>query len=57
VKDTGVVADIKKAADELTNLAQKIGGEMYKENPPAGEAKPDDKKDGPIEGEVVDKKE
>jgi len=57
VKDSGVAADIKKAADELTNLAQKIGGEMYKENPPAGEAKPDDKKDGPIEGEVVDKKE
>ena len=57
VKDSGVAADIKKAADELTNLAQRIGGEMYKEEAKAGEAKPDDKKDGPIEGEVVDKKE
>ena len=43
---------------ELTNLAQKIGGEMYKEQQPAaGEAPKDEKKDGPIEGEVVDKKE
>ncbi|HTK59749.1 MAG TPA: Hsp70 family protein, partial [Candidatus Baltobacteraceae bacterium] len=58
VKDSGVAADIKKAADELTNLAQRIGGEMYKEQQPAaGEAPKDDKKDGPIEGEVVDKKE
>ncbi len=58
VKDSGVSSDIKKAADELTNLAQKIGGEMYKEQQAAGgEAPKDDKKDGPIEGEVVDKKE
>jgi len=58
VKDGEDAAAIKQAADELTNLAQKIGGEIYKENPPAGEAKSDDKKDeGPIEGEVVDKKE
>jgi len=57
VKDSGVAADIKKAADELTNLAQRIGGEMYKEQAPAGEAPKDEKKDGPIEGEVVDKKE
>ncbi len=66
VKDSAVPADIKKAAEELTNLAQRIGGEMYKDQPAGGEAKPDDKsaeggsasggKDGPIEGEVVDKK-
>ena len=59
VKDSGVAADIKKAADELTELAQKIGGEMYKNEQAAGggEAKSDGKKDEPIEGEVVDKKE
>ena len=59
VKDSGVAADIKKAADDLTELAQKIGGEMYKNEQAAGggEAKSDGKKDEPIEGEVVDKKE
>jgi molecular chaperone DnaK len=58
VKDSADQEAIKKAANELTDLAQKIGGEMYKENPPAGEQPNAEKKegDGPIEGEVVDKK-
>lgn len=57
VKDGEDAEAIKKAASELTDLAQKIGAEMHKENPPAADSKSDDKKDGPIEGEVVDKKE
>ena len=56
VKDSGDAEAIKKAADELTELAQKAGAEMYKAQQAAGgEPKKDDQ--GPIEGEVVDKKE
>ncbi len=59
VKDGADQEAIKKTANELTDLAQKIGGEMYKETPPAGETQNSEKKegDGPIEGEVVDKTE
>ena len=62
VKDSEDLAAIKKAADELSQVAQKVGAEMYKagEQPGAAGAAPgsaDEKKDeGPIEGEVVDEK-
>jgi molecular chaperone DnaK len=59
VKDGADGEAIKKAAGELTDLAQKIGGAMYqeKEHAGGGESKPEEKKDDSIEGEVVDKKE
>ncbi len=56
VKDSDDVDAIKKAGDELGEIAQKIGAAMYQQPgadagagtpPPAGEEK------GPIEGEVV----
>ena len=60
LKDSDDVAAIKKAADELGQVAQKIGAAMYAAKKDAPEAKtdsPDTKKDeGPIEGEVVDDK-
>jgi molecular chaperone DnaK len=57
VKDGGDAEAVKKAADELTQLAQKIGTELYQKEAaeaPKAEEKKDDQ--GPIEGEVVDKK-
>jgi len=71
VKDSGDAAAIKKAADELTDLATKIGGEMYqqemaekaKQAPPAGGApgagpagEKNDGKQGPIDAEFTEKK-
>jgi molecular chaperone DnaK len=59
VKDGTDAEAIKKAAEELTELAQKVGGELYKAQSPSAEAtgdKAEEKKEGPIEGEVVDKK-
>lgn len=59
LKDSEDIEAIKKAGDELSTVAQKIGAAMYQQQqtPPAGDQKPDDKKDeGPIEGEVVDGK-
>lgn len=54
VKDGDDVAAIQKAADELSTAAQKIGEILYKQQP---EKKDEKKKDeGPVEGEVVDKK-
>jgi molecular chaperone DnaK len=57
VKDASDVEAIKKAAGELTDLAQKVGGEMYKQAAPgAGTppgAEPKKEGEGPVEGEVV----
>ena len=30
------VEEIKKATEELSKVAQRVGGELYKNNPPAG---------------------
>ena len=60
LKDSDVVAAIKTAADELGQVAQKIGAAMYAAKKDAPEAKTDNadakKDEGPIEGEVVDDK-
>ncbi|MEK7189818.1 MAG: Hsp70 family protein, partial [Patescibacteria group bacterium] len=66
VKEGNDIEAIKKVADELSQAAQKVGAAMYEaqKNAPAadgaapGGASEGDKKEGPIEGEVVnDKKE
>jgi molecular chaperone DnaK len=67
VKDSDDVAAIKKATEELSQEAQKIGQELYQaaqeaDKAKAGEAKPEEKKEDPAsstdkdvkEGEVVD---
>ncbi|MEK7508773.1 MAG: molecular chaperone DnaK [Patescibacteria group bacterium] len=60
LKDSDDVAAIKTAADELGQVAQKIGAAMYAAKKDAPEAKTDNadakKDEGPIEGEVVDDK-
>ena len=62
VKDGTDTEAIKKAGDELSTVAQKVGAEIYKnqsasEPPSSAEATGDKpKKDGPVEGEVVDDK-
>lgn len=59
VKDGDDHEAIKKAADELTNVAQKIGAKMYQAQQAAG-AQPnttEEKKDGPVDAEFTDKKE
>jgi len=61
VKDSNDIETIKKAASELSDVAQKIGTEMYKQSPAAGQGgqsnqgQGGNKKEGegPIEGEVV----
>ena len=60
VKDGDDHEAIKKAADELTNSAQKIGAKMYAAQQPAGaqEATSEEpKKDEPIDAEFEEKKE
>jgi molecular chaperone DnaK len=64
-KDASDVEAIKIAANELTDLSQKIGGEMYRSSPEASTSteasadKSDDKQEnkkegeGPVEGEVI----
>lgn len=65
IKDTTDIDAIKKASDELANVAQKVGAAMYQQQqaqgpqqpPGAAESGDANKKDeGPIEGEVVDDK-
>jgi molecular chaperone DnaK len=62
VKDGDDVVAIKKATEELSQEAQKIGQELYaaaqeSDKAKAGEAKTEEKKDGEVkEGEVVDDK-
>ncbi len=64
VKEGDDIEAIKKVADELSQAAQKVGAAMYeaqKNAPPAGDAAPSgdasgDKKEEPIEGEVVNEK-
>lgn len=61
VKEGDDLEAIKKAAEELSQVAQKVGAEMYKANEQpgtTGQAAPenDKKNEGPIEGEVVDDK-
>lgn len=52
--------ELEKAAKELSDAIMPIGAKMYeqaqKEETPAEDGKADDKKDEPIEGEVVDEK-
>lgn len=60
VKDGTDVTAITKAVKELSDLAQKIGAELYKEQPqPQEQAKEEPKKEegeGPIEGDFEEKK-
>ena len=59
VKDGEDAAAIKKAADELATVAQKIGAAMYQQQAAAGEQKPDEKAGdkAPIDAEFTEKKE
>ncbi len=63
VKDSDDVAAIKAAGDALGQIAQQVGGKLYastgsaQATPPEGAAPTEEKKDAPIEGEFVDKKE
>jgi molecular chaperone DnaK len=67
VKDGQDKDVIKKAADELTDIATKVGGEMYQQEaakqqqaqqPPSGQGSepPKDDKQGPIDAEFTEKK-
>ncbi len=58
VKDKDDAEAIKQAGDELSKAAQVIGTKMYQAEQAKGAAAPgaEPKKDGPIEGEVVDDK-
>lgn len=54
LKDSTDEAAVKKALDEVNEVAQKIGAAMYQQSSaaqPQSEAKPES---GPVEGEVVD---
>jgi molecular chaperone DnaK len=61
-KDGSDTAALKKALDELSDVVQKIGSELYKNQPPtpppAGSGPTEPKKDdgGVVEGEIVDEK-
>jgi len=60
-KDGSDTAALKKALDELSDVVQKIGSELYKNQPPtppAGNPSDEKKKDdgGVVEGEIVDEK-
>lgn len=62
VKDTDDHEAIKKAADELSESAQKVGAKMYQAEQEAAQAAGDDagsadKKDEPIDAEFEEKKE
>jgi molecular chaperone DnaK len=57
VKDSSDMEAIKKASEELSTQAQKVGTAMYQQGEQAGGAQADDKKDGPIEGEGEEVKE
>jgi molecular chaperone DnaK len=51
--------DIKNKIKDLSEAIQKVGAEMYKQQtPPAGETKPEDKKDEPKaeEGKYTEQK-
>ena len=52
---------IKKAADELTDVAQKVGAKMYQQTQadgqPAGEQATEKKTEGPIDAEFTEKTE
>ncbi|MEK9130995.1 MAG: Hsp70 family protein, partial [Patescibacteria group bacterium] len=60
VKDGDDHQAIKKAADELTNVAQKIGAKMYQAQPdaatPPGTTSDEPKKDEPVDAEFKEKK-
>jgi len=67
VKDSADKEVIKKAADELADIATKVGGEMYQQEaakqqqaqqPPSGQGSepPKDDKQGPIDAEFTEKK-
>ncbi len=55
VKDKEDLEVIKKALDELSTSIQKVGAAMYQQAPEAkNDSKPDEKKDGPVDAEVVE---
>jgi len=60
VKDGEDYEVIKKASEELSTVAQKIGTEMYQQaqqaDAAAGAASEEEKKDGPVEGEYEEVK-
>lgn len=61
VKDKDDIDAIKKASEELSKVAQAVGAKLYQQtqqNQPGegGQAGPEKKDEGPIEGEVVDDK-
>ncbi len=56
VKDTDNIDDIKQKTQDLSQSIQKIGAEMYKQQPGAGEQKPPEgNTKGPEEGEYKEK--
>ncbi len=61
VKDGDDHEAIKKAADSLTDSAQKVGAKMYEQGaggqePAAGDEKTEEKKDEPIDADFTEKK-
>jgi len=56
VKDGDDHAAIKKAADELTTVAQKVGTKMYQAQQAAGAGETPKKEDGPVDAEFTEKK-
>ena len=48
--------EIKKATEELSKVAQKVGGEMYKNNPPVGRPADEQPKPEEPKEEVKDAK-
>jgi len=56
VKDGDDHEAIKKAADELSTSAQKIGAKMYQAQQAAGAQPTEEKKDGPVDAEFEEKK-
>ncbi|MDD4995671.1 MAG: molecular chaperone DnaK [Patescibacteria group bacterium] len=56
VKDGDDLEAIKKAAEELSAAAQKVGAAMYQNQQAAPQAGPAEEKKGPIEGEFEDVK-
>ena len=60
IKDSDDTEAIKKASEELSLEAQKIGAAMYQQQaeqtPPGGEEKKEENNKGPVEGEFEDVK-
>ena len=55
---SGNIEDVKSKTQELSQIMQKIGTELYKNSPPAGEPKPEEPKennDNAEEGKYTEK--